>query len=86
MELFRPSCTSPHSVAETLTRLEEMIRARGLKLFAQIDHSGEAEQVGLKIQPAQVLTFGGPKAGTPLMIAPPATRARFAPQGADLAR
>ena len=65
------SKASPYSVAETLTRLEELVRARGLKVFAHIDHSGEAEQAGLKMQPAHVLVFGSPKAGTPLMVASP---------------
>lgn len=65
------SKASPYSVAETLTRLEETVRAKGLKVFAHIDHSGEAEQAGLRMQPAHVLIFGSPKAGTPLMIASP---------------
>ena len=65
------SKASSYSVDETLTRLEEGIRAKGLKVFAHIDHSGEAEQAGLKMQPAHVLIFGSPKAGTPLMIASP---------------
>ena len=65
------SKASSYSVAETLTRLEEVVHTRGLKVFAHIDHSDEAEQAGLKMQPAHVLIFGSPKAGTPLMIASP---------------
>ena len=62
---------SPFSVEETLERLQEVIRSRNLTLFAQIDHSGEARRVGLKMQEAHVLIFGNPKGGTPLMIASP---------------
>ena len=62
---------SPYSVAETLDRLESAIRAHGLTLFARIDHSGEAERVGLTMQPAKLLIFGSPTAGTPLMVASP---------------
>lgn len=62
---------SPFSVAETLERLQEAIHKRNLTVFAHINHNGEAERVGLKMQEAHVLVFGGPKAGTPLMIASP---------------
>jgi len=62
---------SPFSVEETLERLQTAIRNRNLRLFAQIDHSGEAKRVGLTMQEAHVLIFGNPKAGTPLMIASP---------------
>ena len=62
---------SPFSVAETLERLQEAIHKLNLTVFAHINHSGEAEQVGLKMQEAHVLIFGNPKAGTPLMIASP---------------
>jgi uncharacterized protein (DUF302 family) len=62
---------SPYPVQETLKRLEDMIVARGLKLFARIDHSGEAEKAGLKMNPAQLLIFGSPAAGTPVMVAAP---------------
>jgi uncharacterized protein (DUF302 family) len=65
------SHTSPYSVDETLQRIEGVIHNRGLTLFAQFDHGGEARKVGLAMQPAQVLVFGNPKAGTPLMIASP---------------
>jgi uncharacterized protein (DUF302 family) len=62
---------SPYTVQETLKRLEDLIVARGLKLFVRIDHSGEAEKAGLKMNPAQVLIFGSPVAGTPIMVAAP---------------
>ena len=63
--------SSPHSVLETVARLEAIIREKGLTLFAQIDHSGEAAKVGLKMQPTKLLIFGNAKSGTPLMIASP---------------
>ena len=62
---------SKFSVAETLHRLETILTAKGIKIFALVDHSGEAEKVGLKMPPTQLLIFGSPKAGTPLMIASP---------------
>jgi uncharacterized protein (DUF302 family) len=62
---------SPHSVPETLQRLEEILRSKGLTIFARIDHSGEAAKVGLEMRPTQVLLFGSPKAGTPVMVAAP---------------
>src|SRR5262249_14107211 len=63
--------SSARSFNETLARLEETIQTKGLTLFARIDHSLEAELVGLSMQPASLLIFGAPKAGTPLMIASP---------------
>ena len=62
---------SPYSVAETLQRLESVLKARNLTVFARVDHSGEAEKVGLKMRPAQLVVFGSPKVGTPLMVASP---------------
>jgi uncharacterized protein (DUF302 family) len=62
---------SKYSVAETIERLENVLAGKGIKVFARIDHSGEAEKAGLKMLPAQVLIFGNPKAGTPLMVAEP---------------
>jgi uncharacterized protein (DUF302 family) len=64
---------SQHSVAEMVTRLENMLHAKGVTLFAVIDHSGEAEKVELKMPPTKLLIFGNPKAGTPLMLASPAS-------------
>ena len=63
--------TSPYSVPETLRRLESLLQARGLAIFARIDHSGEAEKAGLKMRPTELLMFGSPKQGTPLMVASP---------------
>jgi uncharacterized protein (DUF302 family) len=62
---------SLYSVPETLTRLEAILKGKGLNVFALIDHSGEAEKAGLKMRPTHVLLFGSPKAGTPVMLAAP---------------
>jgi len=62
---------SAYSFDETLMRMVATIQAKGLTLFARIDHSVEAELAGLSMQPASVLIFGAPKAGTPLMVASP---------------
>jgi uncharacterized protein (DUF302 family) len=62
---------SPHSVSETVQRIESILRAKNLTIFAVIDHSGEAEKVGLAMRPTQLIIFGSPKAGTPMMIASP---------------
>ena len=62
---------SPHSVDETVRKLQAILAQKGLEIFAVIDHSGEAEKVGLKMPPTKVVIFGSPKAGTPLMIAAP---------------
>lgn len=58
---------SKHSVAETLNRLEKLIKAKGLRIFARIDHAGAAKSVGLEMLPTEVLIFGDPATGTPLM-------------------
>jgi uncharacterized protein (DUF302 family) len=62
---------SLYSVTETLKRLEAVLRARNLTVFASVDHSGEAGKVGLKMRPTQLIIFGSPKGGTPLMVAAP---------------
>ena len=62
---------SPWSVGETVFRLKGVLELKGIKLFAVIDHSGEAEKVGMKMRPTKLLIFGSPKAGTPLMLAAP---------------
>src|SRR5918992_6103972 len=59
------------SVSETLRRLRETVREKGLEEFAFIDHSGAAERVGLEMQEAKLLIFGSPRAGPPLMVASP---------------
>jgi uncharacterized protein (DUF302 family) len=61
--------TSPRSVAETVARLISLVEAKGMKVFAVIDHSGEAEQVGLELRDTKVVIFGSPNAGTPVMVA-----------------
>ena len=62
---------SRHSVDETVERLKGILQAKGVMLFAVIDHSGEAEKAGMKMPPTKLLIFGNPKAGTPLMLAAP---------------
>jgi len=62
---------SRYSVPETLGRLETVAKSRGLTVFARIDFSGDAQKVGLTMRPTQLLIFGNPKAGTPLMIVSP---------------
>jgi uncharacterized protein (DUF302 family) len=62
---------SPFSVPDTMARLESILKERGLMIFARVDHSGEAEKAGLQMRPTQLLIFGSPKGGTPLMVATP---------------
>ena len=62
---------SLHSVGDTVAKLEGMLRAKNVKLFDIVDHSGEAERAGLKMPNTKLLIFGNPKAGTPLMLAAP---------------
>jgi uncharacterized protein (DUF302 family) len=62
---------SNHSVDETVEKLKGILQAKGVTLFALVDHSGEAEKVGMKMRPTKLLIFGSPKAGTPLMLAAP---------------
>ena len=64
---------SSHSVDETVERLKAILQASGAVLFGLIDHSGEAEKMGLEMKPTKLLIFGNPKAGTPLMLASPST-------------
>lgn len=62
---------SHYSVDDTVQRLQSAFAAKGLQVFGVIDHSGEAEKIGLQMRPTKVLIFGSPKAGTPLMVAAP---------------
>lgn len=64
---------SNHSVDQTVDRLKGILQSKGVTLFAVVDHSGEAEKVGMKMPPTRLLIFGSPKAGTPLMLASPST-------------
>ncbi|MGB7283010.1 MAG: DUF302 domain-containing protein [Candidatus Acidiferrum sp.] len=63
--------SSPYSVLETLKRVETLLQERGLTIFCRVDHSGEAEKVGLNMHPTQLILFGSPKGGTPVMVASP---------------
>jgi uncharacterized protein (DUF302 family) len=63
--------SSPHSVPETVQRLESILRIKNLTVFARVDHSGEAARVGLTMRPTQLIIFGSPKGGTPMMVASP---------------
>jgi uncharacterized protein (DUF302 family) len=62
---------SRHSVDETVGKLKTMLKSKGVTLFALVDHSGEAEKVGMTMPPTKLLIFGNPKGGTPLMLAAP---------------
>jgi len=64
---------SNHSVDETVEKLKGILQAKGITLFALVDHSGEAEKVGMKMPPTKLLIFGNPKAGTPVMLAAPSS-------------
>jgi uncharacterized protein (DUF302 family) len=62
---------SNHSVEQTVERLKNILQSRGVTLFELVDHSGEAEKVGMNMRPTKLLIFGSPKAGTSLMLAAP---------------
>ena len=62
---------SQHSVEQTVERLSALLRAKGITLFAVVDHSAEAAKIGMKMPPTKLLIFGNPKAGTALMLAAP---------------
>jgi uncharacterized protein (DUF302 family) len=62
---------SPRSVEDTVSRLKGVLKSKGIKLFAVIDHSGEAEAVGLELRDTKVVIFGSPVAGTPVMSTAP---------------
>src|SRR5712692_4873286 len=64
---------SNHSVEQTVDRLKNILQSKGVTLFALVDHSEEAEKVGMKMRPTKLLIFGSPKAGTPLMLAVPSS-------------
>jgi len=62
---------SHQSVEQTVQKLLDTLHTKGIKLFALIDHSGEAEKAGMQMRPTKLLVFGNPNAGTPIMIASP---------------
>jgi uncharacterized protein (DUF302 family) len=62
---------SPRNFADTITHFESLLAARGLQLFAKIDFTSDAKKSGLEMPPTQLLIFGNPKGGTPVMVAAP---------------
>jgi uncharacterized protein (DUF302 family) len=62
---------SPRSVEDTVARLKGVLDSKGIKLFAVIDHSGEAKAAGLELRDTKLVIFGSPVAGTPVMAAAP---------------
>jgi uncharacterized protein (DUF302 family) len=62
---------SPRSAAETVSRLTDLLSAKGMKVFAVIDQQAEAEAVGLELRPTTLVIFGSPAGGTPVMVAAP---------------
>lgn len=58
---------SPHGPRDTMDRLEAGLRAKGVRVFARIDHAAGAAEAGLSMRPTELLIFGSAKAGTPLM-------------------
>jgi uncharacterized protein (DUF302 family) len=62
---------SNHTVEATIAKLQAMLGEKGVAIFALVDHSGEAKKIGMHMPPTQLLIFGNPKAGTPLMLATP---------------
>jgi uncharacterized protein (DUF302 family) len=65
------TCTSRYSVDETVSRIEALLKEKGVKLFTIVDHSGEAAAAGIEMHPTKLLIFGNPKAGTPIMLVAP---------------
>jgi uncharacterized protein (DUF302 family) len=61
------SVSSAHNVAQTLERLEAVLKQKGIRLFGRIDHAAGAREAGLALRPTTVLLFGNPQLGTPLM-------------------
>jgi uncharacterized protein (DUF302 family) len=65
------SLAAAHSVDETVEKLKSILAAKGVTLFAVVDHSGEAAKEGMKMPNTKLVIFGSPKAGTPVMLAAP---------------
>ena len=59
---------SNHDVSETINRLEAVLNKKGMTVFKRIDHSAGAEKAGIELRPTELLIFGNPKVGTPLML------------------
>ena len=60
--------TSPHSVSDTMDRLEAAVTGAGATVFARVDHAAGAAKVDMELRPTQMLMFGNPKLGTPAML------------------
>jgi uncharacterized protein (DUF302 family) len=58
---------SPYSPKQTMDRLEDVVKKRGLNVFARIDHAAGAAKIGKTLRPTELLIFGNPKGGTPFM-------------------
>ena len=71
---------SQHSVEQTVERLTAVLHAKGVTLFALVDHSGEAAKIGMTMPPTKLLIVGNPKAGTPLMLAAPSVAIDLPPK------
>jgi uncharacterized protein (DUF302 family) len=71
VEMHLVTKTSPRSVAQTVDRLTSLVEGKGMKVFAVVDHSGEAAKAGLELRDTKVVIFGSPQAGTPVMQAVP---------------
>jgi uncharacterized protein (DUF302 family) len=61
------SVASPHTAQVTMTKLEGVVKERGLTVFARIDHAAGAVKIGKTLRPTELLIFGNPQGGTPLM-------------------
>jgi uncharacterized protein (DUF302 family) len=65
------SIASNHSVDATVEKLKTVLQAKNVTIFAFVDHSGEAQKVGMTMRNTKLLIFGNPKGGTPVMLAAP---------------
>ena len=59
---------SSHTVSETIDKLEDVLNKKGMTIFKRVNHSAGAEKAGLTLRPTELLIFGNPKVGTPLML------------------
>ena len=62
------SLESRYSVSETIDRLEDLLRAKEIKIFIRLDQAAEAQAVGIAMRPMELLIFGDPRSGSPLMV------------------